>query len=151
MYGLEHNSPHRPPEHAQPLRSDRSVAADGHTDAQERPLGSFSADLVVEDRGDPQAAVISVCGEVDLATAPALRETLLPAIEQRTGRVVVDLSEVSFMDSTGVHVLVEAHHRLTPQSRRLAIMCREHGQVHRLLLLTGLLDLLADHDMPDRS
>ena len=47
------------------------------------------------------------------------------------------------MDSTGVHVLVDTLRRLEPQNRRLAIVCREGGQVHRLLALVGLLDTLS--------
>ncbi len=49
------------------------------------------------------------------------------------------------MDSTGVHVLVETLQRLKLQNRRLAIACREGGQVHRLLALVGLLDALSVH------
>ena len=49
------------------------------------------------------------------------------------------------MDSTGVHVLVDTLRRLKPQNRRLAIVCREDGQVHRVLALVGLLDALTVH------
>ncbi len=89
--------------------------------------------------------VLSPHGEIDLETAPLLREALLPVLERETGPVVLDLSEVAFMDSTGVHVLVEALRRLEPQNRRLAIVCREGGQVHRLLAVVGLLDVLTVH------
>lgn len=88
-------------------------------------------------------AVLSVHGQVDLGTAPVLREALLPVLEHQTGPVVVDLSEVPFMDSTGVHALVDTLRRLERPNRRLAIACREGGQVHRLLALLGLLDTLA--------
>lgn len=91
------------------------------------------------------AQLVSIRGDVDLATAPGLRELLIPILEQADGPVVVDLSEVPFMDSTGVHVLVDAHQRLEAQNRQLAIACCEHGQVHRLLALVGLLDLLNVH------
>ena len=47
------------------------------------------------------------------------------------------------MDSTGVHALVDARRRLEAQNRRLAIVCRDGGQVHRLLALVGLLDAMA--------
>ena len=49
----------------------------------------------------------------------------MPALEHQTGPVVVDLSAVAFMDSTGVHVLVATLRRLEPQNRPLAIVCRE--------------------------
>lgn len=89
--------------------------------------------------------VLSPHGEIDLETAPRLREVLLPVLEREIGPVVLDLSEVAFMDSTGVHVLVEALGRLELQNRRLAIVCREGGQVHRLLAVVGLLDVLSVH------
>jgi anti-sigma B factor antagonist len=91
------------------------------------------------------AAVIGVRGEIDLETAPLLREVLLPVLEHRTGAVVVDLSEVTFLDSTGVHVLVESVQRLEPQNRRFAAVCREGGPVHRVLALVGLLERVAVH------
>lgn len=90
-------------------------------------------------------AVLSVHGEIGLDSAPVLRKFLLPVLEHQTGPVVVDLSEVAFMDSTGLHVLVDTLRRLEPQNRRLAIVCREAGQVHRLLALVGLLDTLTAH------
>jgi anti-sigma B factor antagonist len=90
-------------------------------------------------------AVLSVHGEIDLDSAPVLRKFLLPVLEHQTGPVVVDLSEVAFMDSTGLHVLVDTLRRLEPQNRRLAIVCREGGQVHRLLAVVGLLDALTVH------
>jgi RNA polymerase sigma-B factor len=87
-------------------------------------------------------AVFSVRGEIDLQTAPVLREALRPVLEHQTGRVVVDLSEVPFMDSAGVHVLADTLRRLGPQNRSLAIVCHEEGHVHRLLAFVGLLDAL---------
>src|SRR6476646_5196051 len=89
--------------------------------------------------------VLIVHGEIDLVSAPVLRKFLLPILEHQTGPVVVDLSEVDFMDSTGVHVLVDTLRRLEPQNRRLAVACREDGPVHRLLALVGLLDALRVH------
>ena len=90
-------------------------------------------------------AVLSVHGEIGLDSAPVLRKFLLPVLEHQTGPVVVDLSEVAFMDSTGLHLLLDTLRRLEPQNRRLAIVCREAGQVHRLLALVGLLDALTVH------
>jgi anti-sigma B factor antagonist len=89
---------------------------------------------------DQDAAVVRFDGEIDLATAPMLRDALLSVLEQHTGPVVVDLSKVPFMDSAGVHVLVETLRRLEPQNRPLGLVCHEGGQVHRLLGLAGLPD-----------
>jgi anti-sigma B factor antagonist len=94
---------------------------------------------------EQDVAALSVRGEIDLITAPVLREAMRPVLERGTRGVVLDLSEVAFMDSTAVHALVDMFQRLSAQNRRLAIVCREHGQVHRLLALVGLLDAVAVH------
>jgi anti-sigma B factor antagonist len=115
-------------------------------DAPPRTAGTLSVGVLATDGHDQDAAaVLSVHGEIDLGTAPRLLEVLQPVLERQTGPVVLDLSEVSFVDSTGVHVLVETLQRLKLQNRRLAIACREGGQIHRLLALVGLLDALSVH------
>ena len=67
-------------------------------------------DLVTSRTDD--AAVIRVIGELDLATAPQLRDVLADLTGQGTIHVTVDLSEVAFIDSTGVTVLVAGLKRL---------------------------------------
>jgi len=126
--------------HPAPTRSAISVAAE-HTDAPPSTTasGPVSVRLLAAYEQHEHVAVLSVHGEIDLATAPMLRETLLPVLERQTGPVVIDLSEVSFMDSTGVHVLVDTLRWLEPQKRPLALVCHEEGQVHRLLAMVGLL------------
>jgi anti-anti-sigma factor len=109
----------------------------------EERAGTLSVRLLPAEKHSEHVAVLSVHGEIDLGTTPMLREALLPVLEHQTGPVVVDLSEVPFMDSTGVHVLVDTLRQLGPQNRPLAIVCPEGGQVHRLLALVGLLDALA--------
>jgi anti-sigma B factor antagonist len=58
----------------------------------------------VTDRGD--WAVLAVRGEIDVATAPQLREELLELVSAGRKQIVVDLSGVDFLDSTGLGVLV---------------------------------------------
>ena len=55
--------------------------------------------------------VVTVHGEIDVHTGPALRDHLLSAFAQGEGAVTVDLSQVSFLDSSGLGVLVTAHKR----------------------------------------
>ncbi len=56
--------------------------------------------------------VVAVRGEIDLFTAPELKKTLADAIENGATKVVVDLSETTFLDSSGLGALVWAQHRL---------------------------------------
>lgn len=104
---------------------------DGCADTQSRTADAY-----------PRSGMLCAHGEIDLETAPMLRRALLPVLERESGPVLVDLCEVRFMDLTGVHVLLEIRARLEAENRRLAVMCREDGQVHRLLALVGLLDAL---------
>src|SRR5436309_15725158 len=65
--------------------------------------------------------LIRVSGEVDLATAGAVERALLRA-EQSHNLVVLDLRETSFMDSTGVHMIVSADRRLRRRQGRLVLV-----------------------------
>ncbi|HEX8002833.1 MAG TPA: STAS domain-containing protein [Mycobacteriales bacterium] len=67
-----------------------------------------------------RAVVLSVNGDVDIATAPTLRERLADAVGTYTG-VVVDLDGVPFLDSTGLGVLVAAHNRAKSAGASLVI------------------------------
>jgi anti-anti-sigma factor len=56
-----------------------------------------------------KAVVLSVAGEIDLATAPQLGESIDAAMEQRPETLVVDLSDVDFLASAGMAVLIGCH------------------------------------------
>ena len=64
-------------------------------------------DLQVETRHEGDVAVVAATGEVDVFTAPGLDTEITALLEQGTSRLVVDLSGVSFLDSTGLGVLVK--------------------------------------------
>jgi anti-anti-sigma factor len=63
--------------------------------------------VLVEPHG--QAVVLNVAGEIDLATAPQLGDSINAAMEQRPETLVVDLSEVDFLASAGMAVLIGCH------------------------------------------
>jgi anti-sigma B factor antagonist len=67
--------------------------------------------------------VLEVGGEVDVYTAPRLRERLIELIEGGARRVVVDLDRVDFLDSTGLGVLVGALKRLRSVGGSFALVC----------------------------
>jgi len=83
----------------------------------------------------PGNPVISMFGDIDMATADAFASALEPSIAQG-GPVPIDLSGVSFMDSTGVYVLVEAAAALG--DRGCIIVHGAHDGVAKLFELTGL-------------
>ncbi len=126
--------------HTAPTHSDISVASEQPDAPPATPSGPVSFRLLAAHEQDEHVAVLGVHGDIDLATAPMLREMLLPVLERQTGPVVMDLSQVPFMDSTGVHVLLDTLRWLEPQNRPLAIVCDDEGQVHRVLAMVGLSD-----------
>jgi len=92
--------------------------------------------------------VISVSGELDLASSPALEEELDRVAASGTGLVIVDLRELEFMDSTGLSVLVKAHQRAEEQGKRFGLV-NGSQQVQRLLTLTGVADRLTLVNAPE--
>jgi anti-sigma B factor antagonist len=83
-------------------------------------------------------AWVHVTGEVDMATAPQLVRTLGERLAQAV-LVVLDLREVTFMDTCGVHAIVDATARARRAGRRLVIL-RGPPHVDRLLTLTAPAD-----------
>ena len=81
--------------------------------------------------------VLTVGGEVDLATAPQLRAKLTDLVEDGAGSVVVDLTPVAFMDCTGLQALLAGRKCARARGRSIRLVCPE-GQVLRVLRLTGL-------------
>ena len=71
---------------------------------------------------DDQRHVVAVSGEIDLFTAPELKATLTDAIEEGRTRIVVDLSETTFLDSTALGVLIGAIKRLRGRDGRMTIV-----------------------------
>jgi anti-sigma B factor antagonist len=92
-------------------------------------------------------AVIRVRGELEMATTARMREELARALATECGRVVVDLRALDFLDSTGIHALVQAHERCRSSDRSLTLLLGT-GPVHRTLDICGLLDVL-NHVGPD--
>jgi anti-sigma B factor antagonist len=82
--------------------------------------------------------------EIDCVTAPALAAALDQAIEEGTSKVVVDLCDVTFMDSSGAHALLEASKRLRALDRGFSVIC-VRGSISRLLEILGLGDTFALH------
>ncbi len=84
--------------------------------------------------------VIEVSGEVDLATARMVEQELRRA-EESCDLIALDLSKTSFMDSTGLHMLIAANDRLRGRGGRFVVI-QGPAQIRRLLILTRLADHL---------
>jgi anti-sigma B factor antagonist len=99
--------------------------------------------LSTYDSGDH--TVLEVGGEVDVYTAPRLRERLVELVEQGSRHVVVDLSRVEFLDSTGLGVLVGALKRLRAVNGTFGLVCA-HERLLKIFRITALDRVFALYD-----
>ena len=99
--------------------------------------------LLVQNRVDDGVAVVTVTGDVDVATCAALRDSLLQVIADENFRgLVVNLAGVSFIDSTGIGVLVGAWRRTKATDGDLALASTSR-QAQSVLDATGLTKVLS--------
>jgi anti-sigma B factor antagonist len=99
-------------------------------------------DLGLDVREQGGWAVLSVSGEVDVATAPRLREKLVDLVSEGNHRIVVDLENVDFLDSTGLGVLVGALKRVRTHDGDLALVCTQ-PRILKVFEITGLTKVFA--------
>ena len=96
------------------------------------------ADLEIATRERPGVAVVALTGELDIAHTGAVEQALLAAEEGRRQLIVLDLRGLTFIDSSGLRVALEADMRARREARRLVIV-RGSEAVHRVFLI-ALLD-----------
>jgi anti-sigma B factor antagonist len=82
--------------------------------------------------------VVHVRGELDVESGPRLRDFLAAQLARETLPCVVDLSKVTFIDSSGLHALVASLRRAQLLGRRFTLVLDPSGRVQRLLEMTGL-------------
>ena len=85
------------------------------------PADRSSSNVVKQVRHLSQAVAVDLSGDVDLHRSPALRETLAKLIDENPERLVLNLMEVGYMDSSGVATLVEALQRIQRKQGRLLL------------------------------
>lgn len=93
--------------------------------------------------------VLTVTGEVDVATAPSLRERLVKLIADGNTRLIVDLSPVDFLDSTGLGVLVGTLKRIRQAQGELRLIIPQE-RILQLFEITGLSQIFEISDRLDR-
>jgi anti-anti-sigma factor len=84
-----------------------------------------------------EVTVIRLKGELDLATAPQLRHELAECANPGVGRIVLDLAELTFMDSVGLSILVAGHKKLKELGGTLVIQ-HTNARVQRVIEISGL-------------
>lgn len=94
-------------------------------------------ELEVSTRDVGDHTVVKLKGEVDIYTAPSLRETIVDSVEKGKYKIAVDLDDVDFLDSTGLGVLVGGLKRVKQHDGELGIICNQE-KILRIFKITGL-------------
>jgi anti-sigma B factor antagonist len=94
------------------------------------------ADLDLEWAAAAAGAVVTVRGEIDMATAPQLRDLLDQLIVAGSRRIVLDCRELAFLDSSGIGVLVAARNRLGDEGE--IVLDSPQAHVRKVLDITGV-------------
>ncbi|MCC7076509.1 MAG: STAS domain-containing protein [Acidimicrobiia bacterium] len=94
-------------------------------------------DLDIDEAERGEYTVVSVGGEIDVYTAPVLRERLTEVLDRGVAKIVVDLSQVQFLDSTGLGVLVVAMRRVEAADGSMVVVC-DRPHILKVFEITGL-------------
>lgn len=93
--------------------------------------------IIIQD-APPDCTIAQICGELDISTAPDVRERLLAILNRKTvSRLVLDLSKLEFMDSSGVAVLVNTERRARLLGRSMVLVAPQRP-VLRVLQVCGM-------------
>ena len=94
--------------------------------------------------------VIDVQGEIDMYTAPRLRELLIDLVSTGSCQLVVDLDKVGFLDSTGLGVLVGGLKRVRPHDGWLDLVCTQE-RILNIFRITGLTKVFGIYQTVDQA
>lgn len=102
-------------------------------------------DLTLSTRREGDRTVVVVGGEIDVYTAPKLREQLVELETAGQHDLVVDLEQVEFLDSTGLGVLVGGLKRVRAHDGSLRLVCTQE-RILKVFRITGLTKVFPIHD-----
>jgi anti-sigma B factor antagonist len=102
-------------------------------------------DLSLASRTEGDKTVVSVGGEIDVYTAPKLREQIVQLVEDGHYHLVIDMEQVEFLDSTGLGVLVGGLKRVRAHDGSLSLVCTQE-RILKIFRITGLTKVFPIHD-----
>jgi anti-sigma B factor antagonist len=94
--------------------------------------------------------VIDVQGEIDMYTAPRLRELLIDLVSKGSYQLVVNLGKVGFLDSTGLGVLVGGLRRVRAHDGSLDLVCTQQ-RILKIFRITGLTEVFGIYQTVDQA
>ena len=104
-------------------------------------LGHYSKDGI---------EVVDVGGEIDISTAPRLRELLIELVSKNSYQLVVNMDKVGFLDSTGLGVLVGGLRRVRAHDGWLDLVCTQE-RILKIFRITGLTQVFGIHQTVDQA
>ena len=107
-------------------------------------------DLTLATRELDGRAVVAVGGEIDVYTAPKLRDCITDLVGAGTYNIVIDLEAVEFLDSTGLGVLVGGLKKVRAHNGSLDLICSQE-RLLKIFRITGLAKVFVIHDSADSA
>jgi anti-sigma B factor antagonist len=111
--------------------------------AQSKAVGGI-VDLSLSTRPEGDRTVVEVGGEIDVYTAPKLREQLVDLVADGKYHLIVDMENVDFLDSTGLGVLVGGLKRVRAHEGSLRLVCTQE-RILKIFRITGLTKVFPIH------
>ena len=105
-------------------------------------------DLTLTTRESGGRAIVSVGGEIDVYTAPKLRDCITELVSAGNHDLVVDLEAVEFLDSTGLGVLVGGLKKVRAHDGSLELVCSQE-RLLKIFRITGLAKVFTIHESSD--
>ena len=109
-----------------------------------------SVDLKLDHHNKDGIEIVDVEGEIDVYTAPRLRELLIDLVNNSHYQLVVNMEKVEFLDSTGLGVLVGGLKRVRAHDGSLDLVCTQE-RILKIFRITGLTKVFGIHDTVDEA
>lgn len=91
----------------------------------------------ITEQANGETRVLSVVGELDLGTVPALARQVDAKLDEKPAVLKLDLQDLTFMDSSGLRLLIELHDRSRREAWKLTLVRSKHERANAVLRLTG--------------
>jgi anti-sigma B factor antagonist len=107
-------------------------------------------DLTLTTREADGKTIVAVGGEIDVYTAPKLRDKITELVGRGSYHLVVDMQQVEFLDSTGLGVLVGGLKKVRAHDGSLQLVCNQ-DRLLKIFRITGLAKVFVIHETADEA
>ena len=107
-------------------------------------------DLTLSTREAGGRTIVAVGGEIDVYTAPKLRDTITDLVAAGSFQLVIDMTAVEFLDSTGLGVLVGGLKKVRANDGSLELICN-NDRLLKIFKITGLAKVFVIHESPEAA